>query len=178
MAISKLIFNGVTQMDVSDTTATASDVAPGTYFYASNGVKTAGTSTAVSIPTGMAYFNGYLLPQLPTFETGYDYYWIRKNDQTGTYDLVCGNGRWYTRSGTATLDNWALLFANLQTDGSRQYSISQDGTATDWGEPTTSYSTHYGTANDRKVIFSNHNLTISSINGNVLYERGYAIYPS
>ena len=44
MAISKLIFNGVTQMDVTGTTAVAADVASGKYFTKVDG--TLGTGTA------------------------------------------------------------------------------------------------------------------------------------
>ncbi len=43
MSISKFILNGVTQVDVTDTTATAADVALGKFFYDAAGIKTAGT---------------------------------------------------------------------------------------------------------------------------------------
>ena len=45
MAISKIILNSVTQMDVTDTTAAAADVGQGKYFYTAAGVKTAGTAS-------------------------------------------------------------------------------------------------------------------------------------
>ena len=170
-----------TFFDVADTTATASDVASGRLFHAADGTLTEGAASGgggLVIPEGMAYYNGYLLPQIPEHDAGYDYAWIRKNDQNDTYDLVLGNGAWYTKSGTATLDNWALVFANLSSNGSRQYAISQDGSATDWGTPVTSTSSYYGTNSDRKVIWSSHDIKIASLNGNVLYRHGYAIYPS
>ena len=47
----KVVLNETTLMDISDTTAVASDVTSGKYFYAANGTKTAGTSTAI-VPTG------------------------------------------------------------------------------------------------------------------------------
>ena len=164
--------------DVSDTTATASDVAQGKLFHASDGTLTTGTASGgggIVIPQGFAYYNGYLLPEIPEHDSGYDYAWIRKNDQNDVYDLVLGNGAWYTKSGTATLDNWALIFANLTTRGSRQYTIPQDGSATDWGTPVTSTSSYYGTNTDRKVIWSNHDIRIASLSGNVLLKRGYAL---
>lgn len=45
MAISKIILNGVTQMDVTDTTATAPTVEAGLYFYGADGEKTLGTGS-------------------------------------------------------------------------------------------------------------------------------------
>lgn len=41
----KVIYNGTTLMDISDTTAIASDVAQGKYFYTANGTKTTGTAS-------------------------------------------------------------------------------------------------------------------------------------
>ncbi len=43
MAYSKITVNGQTVMDITDTTATAEDVAEGAVFYAANGVRTLGT---------------------------------------------------------------------------------------------------------------------------------------
>lgn len=45
MAINKVIYGGNTLIDITDTTATASNVASGLYFYGRDGVKTAGTNT-------------------------------------------------------------------------------------------------------------------------------------
>lgn len=129
----------------------------------------------VVIPSGMAYYNGYLLPQIPEI-SGRQYAWIRSNDQNDTYDLVLGTGIWYTKSGTATLDNWQLMFNNYATELSYQYSIPRDGTATDWGEYVTS-ANYYGT-NNRKVIWSSHDIKIASAGGNVLYRHGVALLPT
>jgi len=50
MAFSKIILNNVTQMDVTDTTAEAYDVAEGKYFYGADGIKKTG------VATGNAFF--------------------------------------------------------------------------------------------------------------------------
>jgi len=44
MAINKVVYGNTTLIDITDTTATASDVSTGKYFYLSNGEKIQGTS--------------------------------------------------------------------------------------------------------------------------------------
>ena len=46
MAINKVVFGGSTLIDITDTTATASDVLNGKYFYAADGSKVQGTATS------------------------------------------------------------------------------------------------------------------------------------
>lgn len=128
------------------------------------------------IPEGFAYYNGYLLPQIP-FDEEYMYAFIRKNDQTENYDLVLGTAPWHSRA-TASLDSWALEFTGQSEVGSHQYSIPQEGyttTADSWGDYITSYN-YYGTNNGRKVIFSSHDMTINT-SSNILYKHGRGVYP-
>lgn len=53
MAVNKVVYNNNTVMDITDTTATADDVASGKYFYTNAGVKTQGTY--VPSGGGLAY---------------------------------------------------------------------------------------------------------------------------
>ena len=45
MAKNKVVYNGQTLIDLTDTTATAADVASGKYFYTNAGVRTQGTAS-------------------------------------------------------------------------------------------------------------------------------------
>ena len=75
MAISKLILNGATQIDVTDTTAIAADVAEGKYFYGADGVKTLGTGSQMQ--------RGVLRPDAELVETWtYDKLWLADEGNT------------------------------------------------------------------------------------------------
>lgn len=52
MATNKVYFGHTKVMDITDTTATASDVAQGKYFYTNAGVRTVGTLTVPQILYG------------------------------------------------------------------------------------------------------------------------------
>ena len=143
------------------------------------GMATFYENRGIVIPDGWGYYNGYLLPQIP-FADGYDYAFIRINPSTGMFNLALGTSAWRSKPGAnATLDNWALWFTDLETDGARQYSIPQNGdttTASDWGEYVISTATYYGTNSGRKVIFSNHDIMIQNTT-NILYKKGMALLP-
>ena len=49
MAKNKVVYNGQTIIDLTDTTAAASDVASGKYFYTNAGVRTQGTASGSSV---------------------------------------------------------------------------------------------------------------------------------
>lgn len=54
MANNKVIFNNQTLIDLTDTTATAADVASGKYFYTNAGVRTQGTASSGGVNIGTA----------------------------------------------------------------------------------------------------------------------------
>lgn len=61
MAINKVVLGTETLIDLTDTTATAADVAQGTYFYTAAGVRTAGTSQGGGIDgDNLAYGGAYV----------------------------------------------------------------------------------------------------------------------
>ena len=60
MAVNKVVYGGSTLIDITDTTATAQDVAEGKTFYAANGVRTTGTNSGGSASTkAFQHYDGY-----------------------------------------------------------------------------------------------------------------------
>ena len=75
MAINKIIYGGTVLMDITDTTATAADVAQGKYFYGKDGVKVQGSSTKDSDTTDATA----LASEILNTKTAY----VNKNKITG-----------------------------------------------------------------------------------------------
>lgn len=60
MAVNKVIYDGNTLIDITDTTAGAADVVPGTYFYTAAGVRTEGTAVIPTKTSDLVNDSGYI----------------------------------------------------------------------------------------------------------------------
>ena len=110
MAINKVIYGGNTLIDLTDTTATAADVASTKYFYTNAGVKTQGSSTKDSNTTDATATASEILYG----QTAY----VNKNKITGE---MVNNG---AVTGTITTKAGAYTIPIGYHDGSGTVSIS------------------------------------------------------
>lgn len=113
----KVVIDGTTLMDISDTTATASDVASGKYFYTTGGVKTEGTATS----------GGGTTPTLITKEIITNGTYTASNDSADGYSSVTVN-----------------VPTGITPTGTKEVSISANGVTT---EDVTNYASARITVN-------------------------------
>lgn len=117
MAVNKVNYGNTTIIDITDTTATASDVASGKYFYTNAGVRTQGTASGgggknVQVYSGMDYVNA-------TSYTATDV--TLKVAKSGTY-TVSWMGFRNTTSGT----NGSQIYVNGTAKGSAHTSFTRN----------------------------------------------------
>ena len=119
MAVNKVNYGNTTIIDLTDTTATASDVASGKYFYTNAGVRTQGTASGGGGKNVQAY-------------SGMDY--VASSSYTAT-DVTLT----VKKSGTYTVSWMGFRNTTSGTSGSQVY---VNGTAK--GSAHTSFTRNYG----------------------------------
>lgn len=107
MAINKVIFNDNTIMDITDTTAVASDVLQGKYFYGADGIKTLGT---LAESAGLEYEQGTYVPAEDTTEP--TIYFSNTHEKPPMFWLICDTTETVPDDNTSALavcvDTWRL----------------------------------------------------------------------
>lgn len=145
MGVAKFIYGGVTKFDITDTTATASDVAQGKFFYDSLGEKQEGTSTGGSSNFVHGEFHtqssaGVQTITLPYTGNGYPImcYIVVKG---GAY--VSGT-TWYSTIQRYAIGVWAMSKSNMSSTPTYTTSGSQNqGVTMSIYKNSTSSSTSY-----------------------------------
>ena len=108
------------------------------------------------------YYNGILLPDIPTEHLATNpYIWIRKNQRSGYYDLVLGNDKWYYSSSAVYPANSDVIYwYQIPLDGYESYD--------EWvfNEETTGF---FGVDTNRTVLWSNYSIPNGSTTSTTLY---------
>ena len=108
------------------------------------------------------YYNGILLPDIPTEHLATNpYIWLRKNQRSGYYDLVLGNDKWYYSSSAVYPANSDVIYwYQIPLDGYESYD--------EWvfNEETTGY---FGVDTNRTVLWSNYSIPNDSATSTTLY---------
>lgn len=112
-------------------------------------------------PASMYYYNGILMPKLPQDALAeHPCCWIRRNDDTGNYELLMSEVPWYPEKKYETT---VLIAENAGGSGVKKYIISQSnaGSAVSWEFLELVTNTHrfgYGSAS-RALVWANHNIS-------------------
>lgn len=201
MAISKLILNGVTQMDVTDTTATVSDVASGKVFTQVDG--TTGTGTASGGSSDLAEvddvtlidYDGTVLysytkdeflalTELPPnlshtdkglVAQGWNWTLAQAKAYVTANDYLCIGQYYKTSDGKTHIKVEITELAVNYNFYIRLYQTVKNGTIIDWGDGTVvTVSTNAGTTSSNTHAYSQtgvYDVTVYSVDGK--YILGY-----
>lgn len=107
--------------------------------------------------------NGVVFPWLPNEINEYPYYWIRKNDTSGYYDLVFANCPWYFNTGAYPSQNVTIPWYRVAI-------ISVD-TAVKW-DFNKNTSGGFTLDESRTVFWSNHDILNGSADATEIYFKG------
>lgn len=150
----------ITAVDISDTTAVASDVAQGKYFYTADGTKTEGTSTGggggleyeegtITVSTAVSTY--YDIPLTNTHTKPPTYYVITKNDSS-TYvnTLLCLTYNLTENYGVPSDENYNSLYGcvsrvSVNASGSTVTGMFRLTASSTSGDGGTSYPRYWAT---------------------------------
>lgn len=123
-------------------------------------------------PVGKYYYNGVLLPEIPSDALGnYPYCWIRNNTRTGYYDLFMAKSPWWQSDSTT-------IYTASYADGIQWYRTSISAVGDDWTF-NQSWTTNGGMANepDRAILWANHNIPTGAVTATAIYFVGSSAVP-
>lgn len=194
MAISKIILNSNTQIDLTDTTAVASDVASGKYFYGADGVKTIGTASSDSdyfVVTMSEDQNGSWNPDCTFAEIQAAYTAGKEiiviSDPSGTraeasgyYNASYGGDTFYISVNVSESEwdeqynEYIVIKSNIYTYTSNSYTEIWSGN---------SYDTENGTATasdvaNGKLFWSNGGRMVGTASGQTINNQNKTVNPS
>lgn len=124
-------------------------------------------------PLGKFYYNGVLLPGMARNNLAeYPYCLIRRNSNTGNYDLLMSDTPWYlleseTISRTAGKDVVWYVITIDSASTSERWTFSQTHTSVNWGDDAA-----------RPVIWSSHDVPNGSVDATEIYFAGSEPVPA
>lgn len=125
-------------------------------------------------PDGKCFYNGVLLPEIPAdVLASYPHAWIRKNQDTGYYDLALTKIKGYYGMPSGANNGGIVYGDNMGTTDVTVYrvSIANANTAFAWEHYQTT-NTWMGLDRNRVLLWSNHDIPNGSATATEIYFKG------
>jgi hypothetical protein len=121
--------------------------------------------------TTHALYNGVRLPVPPIHILRFPYAWIRKDDANGNYNFVFGQKPWY-------FDGSVMVCGNNTSLPYYSIPIATYADATEWTYTNDGGGTNFGIADNRTVLWSNHDIPNGSATATDIYFKGSEPVPT